>query len=85
MAYVVLSSGDLEVGSLSSGNEHLLCWMCILLTWDFAIRFLVQCVGDVEVLSWKVDSIVSGIIYCSPGAGPRVCRLCSWCLTDVFR
>jgi len=29
-------------------------------------------------------SIVSGKIYCSPGAGPSVCRLCSWCLAVVY-
>jgi len=29
-------------------------------------------------------SIVSGNIYCRPGAGPSVCRLCSWCLAVVY-
>jgi len=57
----------------------------LVLVRDFAICFLFEWVSGVEVLSWRVDSVVSGVIFCSPGAGLSDCRLWSWWLTDVFR
>jgi len=45
------------------------------------VRCWIQQHRSPEVVS---HSIVSGNIYCSPGAGPSVCRLCSWCLAVVY-